>query len=130
MKDDSGFTLLEVLIALQIVLVCMLFVFPCVHAMKVLSEDSRQTDDAMALYFLRRELVAASSIHLSSSALDYEAFKEVKKLQLHNGRLVSMAGYEIFFQNIDDASFYEKNNCIWVNWKRKEHVYEAILVCQ
>ena len=51
MKDDSGFTLLEVLIALQIVLVCMLFVFPCVHAMKVLSEDSRQTDDAMALYF-------------------------------------------------------------------------------
>ena len=53
MKDDSGFTLLEVLIALQIVLVCMLFVFPCVHAMKVLSEDSRQTDDAMALYFLR-----------------------------------------------------------------------------
>ena len=49
---------------------------------------------------------------------------------MHNGRLVSMAGYEIFFQNIDDSSFYEENNCIWVNWKRKEHVYEAILVCQ
>ena len=56
MKDDSGFTLLEVLIALQIVLVCNVICFPCVHAMKVLSEDSRQTDDAMALYFLRREL--------------------------------------------------------------------------
>ena len=56
MKDDSGFTLLEVLIALQIVLVCMLFVFPCVHAMKVLSEDSRQTDDAMALYFSSKRI--------------------------------------------------------------------------
>ena len=76
MKDDSGFTLLEVLIALQIVLVCMLFVFPCVHAMKVLSEDSRQTDDAMALYFLRRELAAASSIHLSSSALTMRLSKK------------------------------------------------------
>lgn len=130
MRNDDGFTLLEVLIALQIVILCMLFVFPCVRTMKVLSEETRQTDDVMAIYLLRRDLAAASAIYFTSSELNYEVFGEEKKILFHNERLVSMGGYEIFLQNIEHVFFYKKNNCIWMNWRRKGHESEAILVCQ
>lgn len=123
----GGFTMLEALLALYIVMITLLLLYPCMQAMQALAADDRENDDMSGMQLLRRELVIAQTYTVDGEVLVYRDAQGEHTLEVHDKRLVKRPGYEIFLTDIEEGYFYEDKQDIWFAWKRGKRSYQAIV---
>lgn len=127
---NSGFTLLETLLALFCISLSMLILVPCVQTMKRYSYDQRIGDDHIAIRQLQLMLAQAYTFSLMSDSLAFQYRGDEYTLEYDRNRLVKRPGYEIFLEDIDSVTFFSKSNCYFVTWERGKQFYESILSCE
>lgn len=128
--NHSGFTLIEVLVALFCMSIALLLVVECVRIMSHLSKHSYHSEDRIAIDQMRLLLVQSDHITTSQDALHFSYHKEPTYIELHNHRLVKRDGYEILMKDLDDVRFVKKGACFYVVWTRKEKTKQAAIVCE
>lgn len=128
-KDNKGFTLIEVLIALFCLsFALLLFVGVCSVLQHFPTQGTLQ-DDVIAIRQLRMILVQSDNVQVDPDSLSFHYHGKDYVLKEHRQRLVKSPGYEIFLKDINDSEFYEQGGCIYVSWNRNKK-QDALLYCE
>lgn len=127
---DSGFTLVEMLVAFSCVAVSCVLLMPVVSVLQRLQEPVYYSEDRIAMYQLRFLLAQSSRLSLQENTLSFIYQKKKQTLEYDRRRLVRRSGYEIFLQDVDALQFQKRKECYYVTWVRKEKREEALLTCE
>ena len=115
-RNNSGFTLVEMLVAFSCVAVSCSLLMPLVSTLQRLQRPVYYTED--------REL------SLQEQTLSFTYQKKKQTLEYDRRRLVRRSGYEIFLQDVDALQFQKRRECYYVTWVRKDKREEALLTCE
>lgn len=129
-NDNEGFTLLEVLVALLCISVACSLLLHVIVVMKTLSTNDYLVEDKLALHQMRFILAQSKEMGIMDGQLKFYYQGEPRYFVYDRKRIVKREGYEIFMQEVDDASFEEKEGCFYMNWKRKKNEKQALLTCE
>lgn len=129
-SDSEGFTLLEVLIALLCISIACSLLLHIIVVMKTLATNDYLVEDNLALHQMRFILAQSKEMEAMDAQLMFSYQGEMRYFVYDRQRIVKRDGYEIFMQDIDGASFVEKEGCFYMNWKRKENEKQALLTCE
>lgn len=129
-KDEKGFTLIEVLVALLCVSLITLLLTQCIRIIKQMSIYQYHSEDRIAVHQLRLLLALAYDFKITNGILYFALSNEEYRLEYHEQRFVRRNGYEIFLQDITMAQIKKKGRCYHLTWKRKNIQKEALLVCE
>lgn len=106
MKNNKGFTILEMMIVLSIIALIFLLTLPNIQ---------------------QKEKIIRSK---GCEALIEVANAQIVLYEVENLRLVRKDGYEIFLQDVDSLQFQKRKECMYVIWTRNKHRQEALLACE
>lgn len=84
--------------------------------------------DEIALSQLRHILNVSTNYEVQGHALAFDYHDDRCTLEQINDHLILKPGTQIFFSRIDQASFFEQNACIYIQYERKNNHYERILI--
>lgn len=118
--------MLEMLLALQVTLMGVLLLFPCMKLLFQLTKEDRRADDLAALELLRRELAIAERFEAGEQLFAQLEGKQVC-YRFKDDRLVRQDGYVIFMEDVAQGYFLEEDGNIWMRWQRGGTWYEALL---
>lgn len=129
-RNNSGFTLVEMLVAFSCVAVSCSLLMPLVSTLQRLQRPVYYTADRLAIYQLRFLLAQSSELSLQEQTLSFTYQKKKQTLEYDRRRLVRRSGYEIFLQDVDALQFQKRRECYYVTWVRKDKREEALLTCE
>lgn len=129
-RNNSGFTLVEMLVAFSCVAVSCSLLMPLVSILQRLQRPVYYTEDRLAIYQLRFLLAQSSELSLQEQTLSFTYQKKKQTLEYDRRRLVRRSGYEIFLQDVDALQFQKRRECYYVTWVRKDKREEALLTCE
>ena len=129
-RNNGGFTLVEMLVAFSCVAVSCVLLMPVVSALQRLQEPVYYSEDRIAMYQLRFLLAQSSRLSLQENTLSFIYQKKKQTLEYDRRRLVRRSGSEIFLQDVDALQFQKRKECYYVTWVRKEKREEALLTCE
>lgn len=129
-RNNSGFTLVEMLVAFSCVAVSCSLLMPLVSTLQRLQRPVYYTEDRLAIYQLRFLLAQSSELSLQEQTLSFTYQKKEQTLEYDRRRLVRRSGYEIFLQDVDALQFQKRRECYYVTWVRKDKREEALLTCE
>ena len=129
-RNNSGFTLVEMLVAFSCVAVSCSLLMPLVSTLQRLQRPVYYTEDRLAIYQLRFLLAQSSELSLQEQPLSFTYQKKKQTLEYDRRRLVRRSGYEIFLQDVDALQFQKRRECYYVTWVRKDKREEALLTCE
>ena len=125
MKIKSGFTIVESLISLSILMI-IASLFPLIfYQIQNISGKAVNHQDINIQLFLRdiQEEIKNDTIEIKHNKLFLT--KSNLSYEFHNNRIVRKkngTGYVIMLENVNDASFYSKNDKTWIFLKVKINV--------
>lgn len=102
----------------------------CVKAFEYASNikfDYNEINDEIALMQLRETLLITYDMQYSEKLLAFRYKNKDFTLKLVNNKLLLQPGTQIYLNDIDDLSFINKNNCIYVIYERDNKEYERVL---
>ena len=120
-RNNGGFTLVEMLVAFSCVAVSCVLLMPVVSALQRLQEP---------VYYSEDRIAQSSRLSLQENTLSFIYQKKKQTLEYDRRRLVRRSGYEIFLQDVDALQFQKRKECYYVTWVRKEKREEALLTCE
>lgn len=126
----QGFTMIEMLLCLQVISILVLLSVQLFQTILPYGKANRYDEDAIALYHMRKLLVQSEIKHIQEDQLEFVYQEENYTLSFHNGRIVKQKGYEIYLQEVDQAWFEERMECVYLHYEREEKQQEALLVCE
>ena len=129
-RNNSGFTLVEMLVAFSCVAVSCSLLMPLVSTLQRLQRPVYYPEDRLAIYQLRFLLAQSSELSLQEQTLSFTYQKKKQTLEYDRRRLVRRSGYEIFLQDVDALQFQKRRECYYVTWVRKDKREEALLTCE
>lgn len=129
-RNNSGFTLVEMLVAFSCVAVSCSLLMPLVSTLQRLQRPVYYTEDRLAIYQLRFLLAQSSELSLQEQTLSFTYQKKKQTLEYDRRRLFRRSGYEIFLQDVDALQFQKRRECYYVTWVRKDKREEALLTCE
>ena len=115
----NGFAAADILLAMMIVSVGMPIVTAAAGVITDLTEFEPSFQDEIALIQLRDILMIAYDIRCEGDVLCYEYMHKDYELALVNRKLIAAPGTQIFLTEIDDASFMQKGNVVYVVFERE-----------
>lgn len=125
-----GFISLRTVVALLITLTILpLAVYGLTYSVN-LKFTYDEINDEIALLHLRRILLLAYDVNNNGYSLDFIYHNDNYSLSLINGRLVLQPGYQMFLDNIDDLSFYEDGNSIYIRYEKNNKEYTTPIIKQ
>lgn len=89
--------------------------------------DYNYISDEIALAQLREQLLFAYDIRVDNSEINFIYQNKEYQLSYVNKKMILQPGTQIYINNIDNLSFIEKNNCIYVSYERNNKEYERII---
>lgn len=84
-------------------------------------------NDEIALSQLRQTLLIAYDMEIEDDSISFRYKNNIFSLNYVNNKLIMQPGTQIILNNIDYVSFIEKDNCIYVNYERRNLEYESII---
>ena len=127
LKKNKGFVLEQMLVSLMVMISCIPIVLLCFYILHQQVKENQLIQDEIALSQLRHILNISTDFHHAGSSLSMTYQNESYQLYTINHHLILTPGTQIFFQDIDQASFQEKNGYLYVIYTRKNETYESIL---
>lgn len=124
-----GFAIIEVLISLLVITAMIPVTIVCIRPFTTIAYFDEEIQDQIALSQLRRILLLSYDIECSPDEVDFEYQLKKRKLSFKNDHVVISDGTQIFFSCVDDAAFYQENQCVYIRYTRKNRTYEKVL-CQ
>ncbi|OUC51975.1 hypothetical protein B7939_03785 [Eggerthia catenaformis] len=117
MKDQRGFTLIEVLFSLSITIIIIFNAFTLIKntytVQLTYNEDLSLGAKQLSDYLLVSSVI---SYHKELTCQTHDNLKYTIKIDNH--RLVKQPGYEIIIDNIDDVQFINRDNYLIMKIKR------------
>lgn len=86
-----------------------------------------QINDELALMQLRELLLIAYDVNVDNNSIEFVYKNKNFHLNNINNKLILQPGTQIFLNDIDDAYFTCKDNCIYLNYERDNTKYETII---
>lgn len=120
---QNGYTLIETLLAMMIIMMMSILFIPMMNSIQKMYHHPRLSDDLNMIHQLRMELC----IHDHITTNGFQLFTDENIYEYHSSRLIKRPGYVIYLQDIDDASFYEKNDHIYLQYQRQQQTYKVYL---
>lgn len=86
-----------------------------------------EINNELALVDLRRILLLSYNLMMNNNQLNFIYKNKDYSLSLVNNRLVLSPGYQMFLNNVDDLSFFSKDNCIYIDYEIDGKHYERVI---
>ncbi len=118
---------LRALLALCIVLSLFPLVSGVYGALGGISYDHERISEEIAMMQLRELLLIAYDLNVTKDALYFRYQKEEFRLSLVNRRMILQPGTQIWLNDLDALSFYEKEGNVYVSYRKKERTCETLL---
>ncbi len=119
----NGFTLIEALVALMVSMVVSLLCLLLFQVQFHLIQLPQTTQEQLAILQIRQMLACADVWEVKQERCVYEYNHETIEIGFDKNRLVKQEGYQILMENIDDASFFEKQESLYLSFSKAEKVY-------
>lgn len=129
LMNSKGFTLVEVVLSLSIISLSIVLCTKTLPLMMKMSEKNYLAEDRISITQLRKMLVLGMKHEVVHKSVSYVYKQETFQIEFKDNRLVKTPGYEIVMTDLDDAYFYEKDDCIWYVWERKNRQKEKMVMC-
>lgn len=131
LMNSKGFTLVEVVLSLSIISLSIVLCTKTLPLMMKMSEKNYLAEDRISITQLRKMLVLGMKHEVVHKSVSYVYKQETFQIEFKDNRLVKTPGYEIVMTDLDDAYFYEKDDCIWYVGKKKsaERKNGHVLLC-
>lgn len=89
-----------------------------------------EINDEISLLQLRRILLIAYDVQNNGSSLEFVYHNDDYYLSLNNNRLILQPGYQMFLDKVDDVSFIEKGNSIYIYYAKNNKEYKTPIIKQ
>ena len=127
-KRRDGFTLVEMLFSLAIVLVIMTSISAFYRLISYSQDINNQNED---IYICAKQvsqyLLGSDYLSLGAEYSYENSGNETVRLYLNNQRLVKEPGFEILLTNIENVSFEENQDLIYMTVTRKKKEYKFVV---
>lgn len=130
MHKNDGFTLVETLLGLLALSICSLLLIPLLQVILHLPKQFQYNEDIQGIVRLRYMFAQSTPLESTSSSIKFRYHAKEWELLFHHENIVKEPGYEIFLMNIDDAKFYQKDTCLYMQYQKGGNTYDALLVCE
>ncbi|OCN05017.1 hypothetical protein A4S06_09615 [Erysipelotrichaceae bacterium MTC7] len=129
MRAKQGFTLLEALVSLLIVSILVSLVLVYLQSFRKMDTRLYEGEDDISISQLRLIYVLSEDVQ-ANGELTLTYFERESHLQLQKDRLVMQPGYQVFLQDLDDAYFEQREECIYLVYQhKKQKPKERIIGC-
>lgn len=89
-----------------------------------------EINDEISLLQLRRILLIAYDVQNNGSCLEFIYHNDDYYLSLNNDRLILQPGYQMFLDKVDDVSFVEEGNSIYIYYAKNNKEYKTPIIKQ
>lgn len=118
-KNNKGFTLVETLISLSVILLSTTIVFQVVKAMNRIEFNDYLSDDLIAIKQMRLLFATMQEIECDDEILYFLYHDEEGEIIVDQNKVYKTPGHEILIQNIEEGYFEEEDSCVYITIKRK-----------
>lgn len=119
----KGYTLLECLIALFILSLCLSLFSTYISYLDYLKVDDYNLQDEIGIYQLQITLAKNEIVSVENDEIVYKTYNNECLISLVNNRLISKPGTLIYLINIDEVSFEQEEEVIYLIYVRDEKEY-------
>lgn len=130
MRRNKGFLLEQVLISIMIISILLPISISCIQLLQNKETITQNIQDEIALRQLRQILLLSYDISYNEDVLTFTYQQKQWELYYRNQHLVLTPGTQIFITEIEQASFFETNECIYLVYQREGETFEKILIKQ
>lgn len=130
MNAQSGFTMIEVLIALLGASLCALLCAQIARLVAHYPLDDYRVEDEIALKQLRLLLAQSEIQNVTADRLTFNYHGEQFRLIQYEDKLVKRKGFEVFMQDLDTMQFHREHACIFLDYQRDHQQHTAELACE
>lgn len=130
MSAQSGFTMIEVLLALLGTSLCAMLCFQIARLIHQYQIDNYRAEDEIALKQVRIMLAQSEILDVQPDALSFYYHEDSFRLVRYENKLVKRKGFEVLLQDIDSARFYRENTCVFLQYRRGETDHQVVLTCE
>ncbi len=130
MNAQSGFTMIEVLLALLGTSLCTLL---CVQIATLIGHhqiNDHRVEDEIAIKQLRLILAQSEIMDVEEQCLSFYYHEDVFRLVRYEDKLVKRKGFEVMLQDVDSIQFYQENMCIFLSYRRDDRERQVELACE
>lgn len=117
---DLLLTIMIILFLIPVVMICLHILFGTLHF-------DQDIQDLIASYQLRRILLISYDKSIEDNVLYFNYQSKQMKLREVNNNLIIQPGTQIMYVNIENASFYESGNVIYLYYERNGNSYEEAI---
>ncbi|MEG2707206.1 MAG: prepilin-type N-terminal cleavage/methylation domain-containing protein [Erysipelotrichaceae bacterium] len=127
-KNNEGFTLIEMLLALMITSFSILLLSQMLVLLTKIDLNDERAQDLLAIHQLRLLFLEFEEISVEDDQLSFIYHDQDCQLILDHGKVFKTIGHEIFFQKLKGGYFEETNKCVYLHYERKKEV-KTLLGC-
>lgn len=129
LMNSKGFTLIEVIFSLSIISLSIVLCSKTLPLILKMSEKNYVAEDRISITQLRKMLILGMKHEVKAGSISYVYKQETFEIGFTDDRLVKTPGYEIIMNNLDEAIFYDKDDCIYLKWERKNVIKDKMVMC-
>jgi len=123
-RARAGFTVLELLISLMIMISVSTMMVPVIKLLAALKPEKTYYQDEIGVYQLQLELAVNDIVEVRDDTIVYEKLGEEFELHIINGKLISQAGTLDFIHDIEQVWFSVENDVVYMTYERDEKRFE------
>lgn len=123
-RTRAGFTVLELLISLLIMMTVSTMMVPVIKLLAALKPERTYYQDEIGVYQLQLELAVNDIIEVRDDTIVYTKQGEEFELHIINGKLISQAGTLDFIHDIDQVWFSVEDDVVYMTYERDEKRFE------
>lgn len=129
-KSQTGFTLIETLLAFSLFSFCLLLLVSSVMVVNKGREQLLYNEDKIAEMQLQSIIAQGHSFQIIDNNLSFQYRMQAVSLEVYQDKLVKRPGFEIFLQAIDNGYFQQEGACIYFVYTRQETSDTITLGCE
>lgn len=127
---SKGFTMIEVIISLMITTICITLLSMMLKT--IVSRDFLlyTADDESSIHQMRLLFVLSKDFEIHDDMLSFHYLDKDMQFNFSNNKLILEEGYQIFFMDLDSASFHKSNHCYYFRYCRNKKNKERVIGCE
>lgn len=124
-KKPNGFTFTESLLSLMCAGIVSLLALCILQSSMRMLHHTQDAQDQMAMLQIRQIAALTRRCNVQNGELVYIKGDEQGTISFHKNRLVKRPGYQILLEDLSSACFEERENGIWLRFKKENQQREV-----
>lgn len=127
---NKGFTMIEVIFSLMITSICILLLSAILKIVVSRNYYLYTADDESSIHQMRLLFVLGKDYQLNDEMLYFRYLNKDMHFSFTNRKLILGDGYQVFFDDIDNAWFITKDHCYYFNYQRGNQRKDRVIGCE